>query len=97
MVGKTSRVSVTIREGSPVQGDPWAPLLLSHLGPGTRPSQAPSCQGAPRRRAGAKVTAGWVAWPTHRGRPVAMQNRSMMSLELQYLLKTTCKTEAGRL
>lgn len=27
---------------------------------------------------------------THRGRPVAMQKRSMMSLELQYLLKTTC-------
>lgn len=30
---------------------------------------------------------------THRGRPVAIQNRSMMSLELQYLLKTTCKTQ----
>lgn len=25
---------------------------------------------------------------------MAMQNRSIMSLELQYLLKTTCKTEA---
>lgn len=40
---------------------------------------------SPRRR----------ARDTHRGRPVAMQNRSMMSLELQYLLKTTCKTRAA--